>query len=196
MTTFRVHIAFPADSALPRDEMQITPHFSGDNAQALANALKANLIAQPIIATKPFKIRVYDATKAPPSYPLAFAEQTGTPVTTSIPRELAICLSYYATVNRPRYRGRLYLPAFMFGTSASLRPTSGQRATALGFAAVFDQNLPSGHNWVVWSKVAQQQNGVSNWWVDDEWDVVRSRGLRSTTRDVGAREGGAPELAA
>ena len=186
MATFRVHIAFPADSALPRDEFQITPHFAGDNAQALANALKANLIAHPNVTTKPFKIRVYDALKAPPSYPLAFAEQTGTPPNSQIPRELAMCLSYYATVNRPRYRGRLYIPGPFLTTGAPVRPTTVIQNAALSWAAIFDQNLPSGHNWVVWSKVAQQQNGVSNWWVDDEWDVIRSRGLRSTSRVLGS----------
>ena len=30
---------------------------------------------------------------------------------------------------------------------------------------------------------------VTNWYVDDEWDVVRSRGLRATTRTAGTTSG-------
>lgn len=193
MATYRVQLSFPADSALPRDEMSITPHYSGDNPGGLANALKANLIAFPTVGAKPFKIKVYDAQKAPPSYPLAVAEQTGTPPTTSIPREISLCLSYYATVNRPRYRGRLYIPACFLGTTVGVRPTSPQRDMVMEWVPVLSANLPSGHNWVVWSRVAQQQNGVSDWWVDDEWDTVRSRGLRSTTRTIGTRAVEPPE---
>jgi hypothetical protein len=187
MTTFRAQIAFPADSALVRDEMVITPHFGGDDAQALANVLKANLIANTAIATSPFKIKIYDAQKAPPSYPLAFAEQTGTPKTTGIPREVSLCLSYYSTYNRPRYRGRLFLPACFLGSTAGVRPSAGQITAALGWAAIFTTGLPPNTNWVVYSPTAGQAYGVSDWWVDDEWDTVRSRGLRSTSRQVGER---------
>lgn len=185
MATYRVSIGFPADSALPRDEMHITPHFNGDNADALAQALKANLTGYPATSLRPFKIKVYDALKAPPSYPLAVAEQVGTPPNTTVPREIALCLSYYSTWNRPRYRGRLFLPAFLVGGAPGLRPTVAQRDEALAFKQVLSQGLPSGHNWVVYSKRNGASYGVSNVWVDDEWDTVRSRGLRGTARSVG-----------
>jgi hypothetical protein len=42
--------------------------------------------------------------------------------------------------------------------------------------------LPQGTNWVVWSRKLKQANGVNHYWVDDEWDTVRSRGMRSTKR--------------
>lgn len=182
MSVFKVAIAFPADSALPRDEMAITPHFSGDNAQALANALKANLIAFPAVATKPFKIKVYDAQKAPPSYPIATAEQTGTAPATGVPRELSLCLSYYSTWNRKSYRGRLYLPYTLIGGAAGTRPTTTQQNAVLAFRTVLTTGLPATHNWVVYSRKLNQANGVSDVWCDDEWDVQRSRGLKGTAR--------------
>src|SRR3982751_2212245 len=111
MSIFRAQISFPADTALPRDQMSITPHYTGDNASALANWLKASLIAWPSTATRPFKIKVYDAEKAKPNYPLATAEQTGTTPNTGAPREVCLCLSYFSTFNRKSWRGRLYLPA-------------------------------------------------------------------------------------
>lgn len=179
---FRTQISFPTDTALPRDEISITPHFFGDNAGALANALKANLIANAQIGVKPFKVKVYDATKAPPNYPLAVAEQTGTPPASGVPREVCLCLSYYSTWNRPRFRGRLYMPEAVFGGAQSTRPNSAQMQAVLDFAEVFTTNLPAAHNWVVYSRMTKESNGVSDIWCDDEWDIQRSRGLRGTTR--------------
>lgn len=185
MAIYRVQISFPSDSAFPRDEQSINPHFFGDNAQGLANALKANLIAFPAIATKPFKIKVYDAQKAPPNYPLATAEQTGTPPSTGVPRELCLCLSYYSTFNRPSYRGRLYMPYTFIGGAAGTRPTQAQRDAVVAAATIFKTNLPAQHNWVVYSKKLGQSNGVTDYWCDDEWDIQRSRGMRSTARSTG-----------
>lgn len=186
MAIYRVQMSFPHDSALPRDVMTINPHFFGDNAQGLVDALKSNLIAHVQVGARPFTLKAYDAQKAPPNYPLAIAEQLGAAPASTSPREVALCLSYYSTHNRPSYRGRLYLPHMLFGGAQGLRPTLAQRDTALSFAAVLDQNLPAQHNWVVYSQKLNQSNGVSNWWVDDEWDIVRSRGLRGTARSLGS----------
>ncbi len=186
MAIYRAQIGFALDSALPRDVMTINPHYFGDNALGLANALKANLIAQVEVGpTVPFVIKIYDAQKAPPSYPLATVTNGSGSVATNVPRELALCLSYYSTNNRPSYRGRLYIPAHFVGGAMSLRPTSTQMGKALAFAQSLGKNLPAQHNWVVYSKKLGQSNGVSNTWVDDEWDVMRSRGLKSTTRQSG-----------
>lgn len=182
MSIFKAQISFPADSALPRDQMSITPHFFGDNAQALANALKTNLIANAQVNIHPFKVKIYDAMQPPPSYPLATAEQTGTPLNSGGAREICLCLSYFSTYNRPRYRGRLFLPLFLVGGSIDLRPTPAQQAAALAFADALTDNLPATHNWVVFSKTNKQSYGVSDIWCDDEWDVQRSRGLRGTSR--------------
>lgn len=179
---FRVAIGFQVDSTLPRDVMQITPHFFGDDPQALADRLKTNLIAHTQVTTKPFKIKVYNAEQAPPSYPLATAEQTGAPPSFAYPREVSICLSYYSTYNRPRYRGRIYLPAFLVGGTTGQRPTTTQITNALNFRTVLTNGLPTGHNWVVYSKTNGTSYGVSHAWVDDEWDIQRRRGLRPTTR--------------
>jgi hypothetical protein len=59
--------------------------------------------------------------------------------------------------------------------------------TALDFARkVLQVGMPSQTNWVVYSPTEKKsQGGVTDIWVDDEWDTVRSRGLKSTTRHVG-----------
>jgi hypothetical protein len=186
MAIYKAVIAFPFDTALPKDKISITPHFFGDNPQALANALKTNLIANAAVGTKPFTVTIYDATKAPPNYPLASASQTGTTPNSTAPRELALCLSYYSTYNRPRYRGRLYIPLNLNGVStANARPTATQITNTLGWANVFKSGLPTSHNWVVYSTVDKASYGVTNYWVDDEWDIMRSRGMVGTTRQLG-----------
>lgn len=182
---FLAKISFQLDSAFPRDAVTISPHYFGDDAQGLANALKTNLIANTLIgATMPFTIKVYNAEKAPPNYPLAQATNGSGSHNTNVPREVALCLSYYSTYNRPSYRGRLFIPAAFVQGQVDLRPTSTQIANALSFKTALGSGLPAQTNWVVYSRKLGQSFGVSNVWVDDEWDTVRSRGLKSTTRQL------------
>lgn len=184
MTILRVQMGFPMDSALPEDVITVNPHFSSPDPAALLAALKANLIAWAPVGVKPFTLKAYDAEKAPPSYPLAIASQGGTPASGASPREIALCLSYYSTYNRPRYRGRLFLPYnLLSGGAPSLRPGTTQRNLVIDFAKlVLSKALPASTNWVVWSTVDRKAYGVTDAWCDDEWDTVRSRGLAPTTR--------------
>lgn len=186
MAIYRVSIAFQFDSAFPRDAVTINPHYQGDNASALADALKTNIKAAPGVPLMPFTIKVYDAEKAPPSYPLyTTTEGTGF-LGTTVPRELALCLSYYSAMNRPTYRGRLFIPACLCTGTCSIRPTAGQITAALGWKTILTQNLPASHTWSVYSQVRKQANTVTHAWVDNEWDVQRSRGLRGETRQLSA----------
>lgn len=186
MGIYHAQITFPMDGTLPRDVITYNPHYNGTDPQLLANALKANLIAQGNVGTAPFKIRIYDAKKAPPSYPLAYAEQTGTPPTNTTPRELALCLSYYAQFNRPTLRGRIYLhPRHVNASITALRPSSTAQQGVVAWKDVFGKGLPPSTFWVVYSRKTGGDAQVTNVWCDDEWDVVRSRGLRGTTRTEG-----------
>jgi hypothetical protein len=179
-------MAFPFDSALPKDLVTINPHFNASDPAALLAALKANLIAWIPVSAHPFTLKAYDAATPPPSYPLATASQAGPPAPSGTAREIALCLSYYSTYNRPRFRGRLYLPQTWLGGQVQLRPTQTQIDTALAFKTeVLAKSLPAQANWVVWSTVEKKsQGGVSNVWVDDEWDTIRSRGLAPTARTL------------
>jgi hypothetical protein len=179
-------MAFPYDSALPKDVVSINPHYNGSDPQQLANALKTNLQGYTPVGPHPFTIKVYDALAPPPSYPLATATQEGTAPSSQCPREIALCLSYFSTYNRPRFRGRLYLPVSWFTSVVNVRPSGAVITGALDFApSVLTKALPSQTNWVVWSAVEKKsQGGVSDVWVDDEWDTIRSRGLSPTTRQT------------
>jgi len=72
MTIFRAQIAITADSALPRDAILITPHYTGTDPTALGTQLKTNIKALTSMASNPaFTISMYDAQGAPPHHPLA-----------------------------------------------------------------------------------------------------------------------------
>jgi hypothetical protein len=185
MAVYRVQIGFPFDSALPKDVITINPHYSGSDPQGLADRLKSNLIAGAIGASGQFTIKVYDAQKPPPSYPL-YTTSNGTGFwTTTNPHELAVCLSYFAQWNRPTFRGRLYIPSHFIGGVLALRPSSAQRTAVGAWAGMLTSGLPAAHFWVLYSRKMDTASQVTDWWVNDEWDVVRSRGLRETTRTVG-----------
>jgi hypothetical protein len=180
----RAAIGFYMDSVLPRDIVTINPHYSGDNAQALADGLKAALLANTQVgATSPFRIKVYDAEKAAPSFPIAESVAGTGFKTTSVPRELALCLSYYATWNRPTFRGRLYIPMVFCGGTPGVRPSASQITNALSFYDTLKLPIAS-HYMGVWSRKMRTFSQSTAAWVDDEWDVVRSRGLRGTTRQL------------
>lgn len=179
----RVQISFQFDTAFPRDAITINPHFFGDDPQAIVDHLKTNLLALPAVgATTPFTIKAYNAQQAPPSYPLATASNLSGFVLSHKPREVALCLSYYSTYNRPSYRGRLYIPGVFISGTFDVRPTATQQADAMKFKDVLSTNMPAGMNWVVYSRRQNKSYGVSNCWVDDEWDTIRSRGMKGTTR--------------
>lgn len=184
MSVFRLSLSMPYDTALPRDVITLNPHFNGDDPQALANAVKANCIANNHIADKPFTIKVYDAQKVPPSFPLATASQVGTVPSTIAPRDMALCVSYYTTYNRPRFRGRLYTPASWYGVGPAPRPsTTIMQAAIDAVKALFASNLPSQTTWVVYSPTERKSQGtVTDLWCDNEWDTMRKRGLAPDNR--------------
>lgn len=105
-----------------------------------------------------------------------------------MPREVALCLSYYAGRNTPRLRGRMYIGPFATSFAAR-RPSSAARDAlaelAEGISGLGGVNV----QWVQYSPTTGDFTNVTNYWIDDEWDTVRSRGLRATTRTTGTVSG-------
>lgn len=180
----RVQIGFPLDTTLPRDVVTINPHYTFDNPQALADALKTSLTSiGTVAASTMFTIKVYDAKKAPPSYPLATATNGTTPSVISTPREVALCLSYYAGQNVPRKRGRVYIPYNFITGSLGARPTTTQMNFVLNnWGNALFKSRPAGALPIVYSRIDKVGWTMDHLWVDDEWDTVRSRGGRATQR--------------
>ena len=195
MPVWRLQVSFGADSAFPRDRIVITPHFNdrgigtdpGGLCQDLATALKAWSLV-----TREINVRAYDAQGAVPVFPQGDrTTDVGITPASSGPRELSLCLSFYAGQNRPKYRGRLYLPNFMLNAAGTpgVRPSATSQSKLEALVPIFAGLGGADVDWCVYSRVDNVARKVSNYWIDDEWDVMRSRGLRPATRLQGTTGG-------
>ena len=190
MPLWRLQVQIAADTTLPRDALVLTPHFNDAGAltdpeslcQDLADGIAAwSAVPRQVIVT------AYDAQGTPPVFPAASAiVNTGVAPESGMPREIAVCLSFYATRNLPRQRGRLYIPALAMGLSLGVRPTlGGARQKVADLVPILADLGGADVDWSVFSRRDAVARSVSNWWVDDEWDTVRSRGLRPSARTEG-----------
>jgi hypothetical protein len=204
MPVIRALCSFAADGGLPRDRFVITPHFAvanpipeyGGLANDLVTALSAWTTANGRAAGD-IEVRLYDAEAPPgapggppPNFPVHVA-RTATRIApdSTAPRELAVCLSFYAERNLPRTRGRLYIPVPLLmgsGSTDSIRPPSVFQERASNLVPVLTGLGGVDVDWVVWSREDRQARAVTHWFVDNEWDVQRKRGLRPTGRLTGA----------
>jgi hypothetical protein len=194
MAVYRAHVAIGADGPLARDRFVITPHFTssvgGEDFNAFAAAV--NTACQGTMGgSREYKTTIYLATGPKPHPPLgtATANANSYPVSNQ-PRELAICLSYYSGVNMPRRRGRLYVPAACLGfTTAALRPSSSLINPVKDLGAALAAAGGANWTWCVYSRRDGAGFPVTNYYVDNEWDVIRSRGLRPDSRESATTTG-------
>lgn len=184
MATYRAKIDFHADSGLPRDVLCVNPcYISQGDPQALADQLKTNIIAHVLNgALNWFTIRLYDVRAPKPSYPVATAQNVVAAKASNNPRELALCLSFYSDHNRPSQRGRIYWPMAYINGTAALRPTIAQQQQVADIGKDVFNVSPGLGQWAIWSPTHKTEHVVTNYWVDDEWDIIRTRGLKGTTR--------------
>lgn len=204
MTIIRAQTAWNMDSALPRDSMVVTTHFErigvpgGPDIDwaAIAKSITDVFRVGWTSSTCEMITKLYDLGDTPPRPVKATdVQNAGLHPLSGIPREIAVCLSFYGTRNLPHQRGRIYLPLSPAIGAGSLgpRPSSIFRDKALGLATVANQSLPDvggidvKHG--IWSPTTQTFKQATDYWVDDEWDTVRRRGLRATTRGTAHREG-------
>jgi hypothetical protein len=104
------------------------------------------------------------------------------------PREVALCLSYFADRNIPRNRGRMFIgpwPDNLMDDRPDQAALETLAALAGGISGLGGINV----QWVQHSPTNGTFKNVTNWFVDDEWDTVRSRGLRATRRLSGTVSG-------
>lgn len=192
MPIWRLQTSIGGSTAFVRDRCVITPHFNdggiGTDPDGLCEEL-ATACAAYFLQAREIIVTAYDAQGTPPVAPQGQA--TRNPLSNPLagaPREVALCLSFFAGANRPRLRGRLYLPAFCIDTGANVqaeRPGNTIITKAAAFAPILQDLGGPDVDWSVYSRADDQARPVTNWWVDNEWDTIRSRGLRATTRTVG-----------
>lgn len=200
---YRTQVSFASDinfgSIAPRDYVTVTPWFrvddpsatldtpdsiANDLCKAFTDAGAGRWVRANVETTA--KVYIHDPGSTEDGPPAAVKTLfAGTTLPSQGPREVAVCLSYYSGTNVKSRRGRLYLPMSVRDFAAELqgRPGTVTRTAAieLGKRLATAVGGPT-CSWIVWSKKNQAAHGVSDIWVDDEWDTVRSRGLRGTTR--------------
>jgi hypothetical protein len=183
-------------SLLPRDAAMINPvmHNTGgifsptDWAGLTDEWIAAFKTWSGIGTTNQINVKVYDVAGTPPNPPIVDKTVNANAVTgVGSPREIACCLSFFAGQNVKRKRGRLYVPFYWLFPASALadRPSSTVRAKVGELAQVLQDLGSVDIDWSVWSKADGQAHAVSDWWVDDEWDTQRRRGLRPTARLTG-----------
>jgi hypothetical protein len=198
MATLRVTIATSQDSVTPVDRIMITPHFVHAPPHSGLEAFVDDVIAKwsaYCVApgnTGECTVKVYDAADVtPPNYPLF--EKTvreGVAPAATQQRETAMCLSYYAGFNRPRFRGRLYVPCSLVGINVGgARPTGANQTKTGDLAAVLASMGGTEYQWGLWSRIDKADRPVTHWWVDNSWDHQRRRGVRPTSRISGTTTG-------
>lgn len=132
--------------------------------------------------------RVYDLGTAPPRVPIIRQSATWTaPSGAPLPGEVACCLSYYATVNQPRSRGRVYIGPLDEGASNTSgifpRPDSSL-VDGLVDRAEYLLGAPNNLTWVLISQADAAAKVITNGWVDNAFDTQRRRGVASDGRTV------------
>lgn len=201
MATRRYQVALAGDSTLPRDKVVNTLYFNHTALEPddedleqmcldLANAYDNWWTGAGV---REITVKAYELGGPPPHIPRAEKViNAGLAPSANVPREVAICLSFHDGQNRPRHRGRIYLPVFTCGAVGSIRDQLQQRPTSTLRDRVMimaDQLKNIGGvdvDWCVYSGLDQAGRKVQYAWVDDEWDTQRRRGLKPTTRTAAA----------
>lgn len=191
MATYLVQVNVFKDSALPRDRIVNTFHLDDHGVSTDPDGLAqdtAELFAITYGNNGEIRVRVYP-TGPPPNYPVGEGVVNAGQVGTSGgPREVALCLSYFGERNLPRTRGRIYIAAASCANITignKVRPSTNDMNIALALGqGIADLGGPD-VDWIYWSTLQGNAHGpVKTVWVDDEWDTIRSRGLRATTRQT------------
>jgi len=191
MPIWRIQTEISVDTTLPRDVMQINPVFNDHglttDPDGLCNDL-AEAISQWTVPGGGYQVRctAYDVEGTPPVFPAGTSTfWEGVSGGSNEPREVALCLSFYSERNLPRQRGRLYVPATILGVSTSGRPSTAAMTKVSTLVPILTGLGGADVDWSVWSQTDQVARPVTNWFVDNEWDTIRSRGLRPTERLTG-----------
>jgi hypothetical protein len=202
-TVYKFQISMPVDDMLARNRISNTvcfQHVTGGIDDAGLEDICSDLVAMYQTryhnAVNEIMCKAYD-TDAKPNYPRAeVSVNAGVAWTSSLPREIALCLSFAGEHRGNKSeRGRVYLSPDIDPTitTYSNRPSQAQLDWALDFYRVSNESFPDigGIDWKfgIYSPTYQKFTQSQQSWVNDDWDVQRRRGFRENTRVTSVREG-------
>jgi hypothetical protein len=183
------------DNALPRDAIQLTPWFLGDGTgdfnilatgirDAFCGTATSWLKFQSACTVKIYRWNGENVDMGPPVKVASYFP--GMTRVSNGPRDVAVCLSYYADQNVPRWRGRLYLPFCVRPNPPAAVPAAGDLTDALAVGTALGAAGGAPFQWVVYSHVDTIGRPVTNAWCDNEFDTQRRRGTKASTRALAA----------
>jgi hypothetical protein len=202
MPRYRALVSTYKPAEQPRDRITNSLYFDdrGFNTNALTLATDlANIFGT--YRTLPtgwtnVNVRLYDMAEPTPRE--IQAEFTKTNATTSVdavgPREVACCLSFHGDRNLPRQRGRIYLGPW-WAAQCQERPGAAMIANIMALKTSLANLGGIDVEWCVYSPTRSIGQAVpvfeqvQGGWIDDEWDTVRSRGLKAIGRNPWTMEG-------
>lgn len=213
MPTYHVQAAIEVESGLSADTIVNTWTVDGDglgltpedDAEAIATRLTSfysALSVEDILgswATGDVTYFVYNIVPSSTvlGSPIGVISQTmsGAPSENSLPLEVAIVLSFAgpALIGVPaqRRKGRVFIgpiatTALDFGSGLGPRPSTATLESISDAFATLGTGLGTDELPLqIWSRVEGEVYPAVRWWVDNEVDTMRSRGLRATTRVSG-----------
>lgn len=186
MPLVRMLVSWGRPSDKVADRLTNTLYFSVSGSvddpdyQALADDLRDVYASIQFTAGAKIEVRAYNMDDAKPRPEKAYSTVTRTGTWTQGVRQVAIALSYYADRNLPRQRGRIFTgpwPTTSDVVSSSYPPLL--LTFAQGLAGIGGLNV----DWSVYSPTSNDHKRISRAWVDNSWDIIRSRKLPATTRD-------------
>lgn len=205
MPRYTALVSLQNTSGLPEDWCTNTLHFDdhnltgeGSSPDTLASDLADIYVAQwTLWGSSSFNqvdVRFYDLEDAQPRPIKGQATKPLVGKGSGGPREVALCLSFYSERNLPRKRGRIYCGPFASIVSNGEVPSQTSIMAPLldmadGFAGLGGIDV----DWCVYSPtdaalaggdVGAGMHPVTDAWVDDAWDTVRSRGKKASQRST------------
>jgi len=190
MSDIAVIARLRSSTGLPRDDIVNVFHFGGlgvaesfdDYTQPLGQAYLDHL-APRLGGVNQVTTTAYDLADAMPRPPQNVRVLALPGIPASGPREVAVCLSYFADRNLPRNRGRVYLGPWSGGATGQDRP--GTPVTDIDAFATAVHAIPSDvADWCVYSVRDHTMKPITDIWIDNEWDTQRRRGMRATVRNA------------
>jgi hypothetical protein len=189
MPVWKLQTAIQVNSTAPRDAHVVTPHVNdqgvGTDPEQLCQDW-AEAVSTLMQGGNQITVKAYDAQGSQPVYPQGDAQVgAGLAPAAKSPSEVALCLSFYSVRNLPRQRGRIYLPIAARYGLLSVRPETQMLDWAAEWAQALQDLGGPDVDWCVYSKTDGVPRTITNWYCDNEFDTVRSRGLRWTDRRTG-----------
>lgn len=204
-THLRLRSAFQFRDANPKNAFVVNPCFrrqlditdptSGTDAEQLCTDLADAWDLWYGTAPGQLTVKAYDVQGAKPNYPLATVTRRSGVFypAAACPGQQALCLSFYSGQNVPRYRGRLYIPALLLksviGSVGSVVADTSVRLKVGELVPLFANLGGTNVDWIVWSSTSNAAHKVTNYFVDEGWDVIRSRQFPAAQRTIGTTSG-------